>query len=151
VVSKLLPGDLDHVFFTNSGSESVDTALKIALAYHRVSGQPTRTRLIGRERGYHGVGFGGSSVGSIVNNRRSFCSMLTGIDHLPHTYCREHQAFSRGQPEWGGNFADEFGGAVLVSKTIHEAFMHRPEYSIELAHGIQHRSRCMDARWKSFF
>jgi beta-alanine--pyruvate transaminase len=222
-VAKLLPGDLKHVFFTNSGSESVDTALKIALAYHRVSGQATRTRLIGRERGYHGVGFGGTSVGGIVNNRRTFGSMLTGIDHLPHTYCRDHQAFSRGQPEWGGHFADElerliglhgaetisavivepvagstgalippknylqrlraicdqhgillifdevitgFGrlgaafaaeyfnvqpdmitcakgltngtvpmGAVLVSRTIYEAFMHGPEYSIELAHG----------------
>ena len=82
----LAPGGLDHVFFTNSGSESVDTALKIALAYHRARGEGTRTRLIGRERGYHGVNFGGISVGGIVTNRKLFGSLLTGVDHLPHTH-----------------------------------------------------------------
>jgi beta-alanine--pyruvate transaminase len=81
-----LPKPLDHVFFTNSGSESVDTALKIALAYQRQIGQGTRTRLIGRERGYHGVGFGGISVGGIVANRRTFGTMLTGVDHIRHTH-----------------------------------------------------------------
>ena len=82
-VAALAPGDLDHVFFCNSGSEAVDTALKIALAYHNVRGEGARTRLIGRERGYHGVGFGGISVGGIVNNRKFFGSLLAGVDHLP--------------------------------------------------------------------
>ena len=100
-VVRWLPGGLDHVFFTNSGSESVDTALKIALAYHRVRGEGTRTRLIGRERGYHGVGFGGISVGGMVNNRKFFGAMLPGVDHLPHTHDLEHNAFSRGQPAVG--------------------------------------------------
>ena len=83
------------MFFCNSGSEAVDTALKIALAYHNVRGEGARTRLIGRERGYHGVGFGGISVGGIVNNRKFFGTLLTGVDHLPATYNREHQAFTR--------------------------------------------------------
>jgi beta-alanine--pyruvate transaminase len=109
-----LPGDLDHVFYTCSGSEAVDTALKIALAYHRARGEGTRHRLIGRERGYHGVGFGGISVGGMVNNRKSFGSMLTGVDHLPHTYDKAHQAFSRGQPEWGAHFADELERLVAL-------------------------------------
>lgn len=99
-------GDFDHVFFANSGSEAVDSALKIALAYHRARGEGQRTRLIGRERGYHGVGFGGISVGGIVNNRRRFAE-LPGTDHLPHTHDLERQAFSRGQPEWGAHLADE--------------------------------------------
>src|SRR5215212_1375607 len=98
--------ELDHVFFTNSGSEAVDTALKIALAYWNVSGQGQRTRLIGRERGYHGVGFGGISVGGIVNNRKFFGSLLAGADHLPHTYNRGEQAYSKGEPDWGGHLAD---------------------------------------------
>src|ERR1700722_3568491 len=85
-LATLMPGSLDHIFFTNSGSESVDTALKIALAYHNVRGQAGRTRLIGRERGYHGVGFGGISVGGLVNNRKFFGSLRTGVDHLPHTH-----------------------------------------------------------------
>jgi beta-alanine--pyruvate transaminase len=105
-IAALAPGDLDHVFFTNSGSEAVDTALKIALAYWNVSGQGSRTRLIGRERGYHGVGFGGISVGGIVNNRKFFGSLLAGVDHLPHTYNRAEQAYSRGEPEWGGHLAE---------------------------------------------
>jgi beta-alanine--pyruvate transaminase len=106
-IAALAPGDLDHVFFCNSGSEAVDTALKIALAYHHVRGEGGRTRLIGRERGYHGVGFGGISVGGIVNNRKFFGSLLTGVDHLPHTYNRETQAFTKGDPEWGGHLADD--------------------------------------------
>jgi beta-alanine--pyruvate transaminase len=105
-LAALAPGDLDHVFFTNSGSEAVDTALKIALAYWNVTGQGQRTRLIGRERGYHGVGFGGISVGGIVNNRKFFGSLLAGVDHLPHTYNRAKQAYSRGEPEWGGHLAE---------------------------------------------
>jgi len=113
-VAALFPGDLDHVFFTNSGSEAVDTALKIAIAYHRVRGEGQRTRLIGRERGYHGVGFGGISVGGISVNRRLFGSLLPGVDHLPHTHDRAHQAFSRGQPEWGAHLADELERIVAL-------------------------------------
>jgi beta-alanine--pyruvate transaminase len=113
-LAQLFPGDLDHVFFVNSGSEAVDTALKIAIAYHRVRGEGARTRLIGRERGYHGVGFGGISVGGISANRRLFGSLLTGVDHLPHTYDRAHQAFSRGQPEWGAHLADELERIVAL-------------------------------------
>jgi beta-alanine--pyruvate transaminase len=116
-LAQLAPGDLDYVFFCNSGSEAVDTALKIALAYHNVRGQGARTRLIGRERGYHGVGFGGISVGGIVNNRKFFGGLLTGVDHLPHTYNREHQAFTRGEPEWGAHLADELERIV----TLHDA------------------------------
>ncbi len=97
---------LDRIFFTNSGSESVDTALKIAQAYQRVAGQPSRTRLIGRERGYHGVGFGGISVGGMVNNRRAF-STLHGVDHLRHTQDLAKNAFSRGQPLHGADLADD--------------------------------------------
>ncbi|MFG1425426.1 omega-aminotransferase AptA [Roseixanthobacter glucoisosaccharinicivorans] len=106
-IAALAPGDLDHVFFCNSGSEAVDTALKIALAYQNVIGQGARTRLIGRERGYHGVGFGGISVGGIVPNRKMFGSLLAGVDHLPTTYDRAHQAFTKGEPEYGAHFADE--------------------------------------------
>lgn len=116
-LTNLVPGDLDHVFFTNSGSESVDTALKIALAYHRVKGQGARTRLIGRERGYHGVGFGGISVGGIVANRKFFGPLLNGVDHLPHTHNLEKNAFSKGQPEWGAHLADELERIV----TLHDA------------------------------
>jgi beta-alanine--pyruvate transaminase len=107
-LAQLAPAGLDRVFFTNSGSESVDTALKIALAYHRVRGQGQRTRIIGREKGYHGVGFGGMSVGGIVNNRKFFGpSMLPGVDHLPHTLDHGHNAFSRGLPHWGAHLANE--------------------------------------------
>src|SRR5215218_3205606 len=108
------PADLDHVFFCNSGSEAVDTALKIALAYHNVRGQGARTRLIGRERGYHGVGFGGTAVGGIVTNRKYFGALLAGVDHLPHTYNREKQAFSKGEPEWGAHLADELERIVAL-------------------------------------
>jgi beta-alanine--pyruvate transaminase len=113
-VAALAPGDLDHVFFCNSGSEAVDTALKIALAYHNVRGEGARTRLIGRERGYHGVGFGGISVGGIVNNRKFFGSLLAGVDHLPSTYSREHQAFSKGEPDWGAHLADDLERIVAL-------------------------------------
>jgi beta-alanine--pyruvate transaminase len=113
-VAALAPGALDYVFFTNSGSEAVDTALKIALAYHNVRGEGARTRLIGRERGYHGVGFGGISVGGIVNNRKFFGTLLAGVDHLPATYDRDHQAFSEGEPEWGAHFADALEQIVAL-------------------------------------
>jgi len=113
-IAALAPGDLDHVFFANSGSEAVDTALKIALAYHHVRGEGARTRLIGRERGYHGVGFGGISVGGIVNNRKFFGTLLAGVDHLPHTYNRDHQAFTKGEPKWGGHLADELERIVAL-------------------------------------
>jgi beta-alanine--pyruvate transaminase len=113
-LATLLPGDLDHVFFTNSGSESVDTALKIAIAYHRVRGEASRTRLIGRERGYHGVGFGGISVGGISGNRKFFGSLLPGVDHLPHTHDLAHNAFTRGQPAWGAHLADELERIVAL-------------------------------------
>ncbi|MHA1568308.1 MAG: aspartate aminotransferase family protein [Alphaproteobacteria bacterium] len=110
----MMPGDLDHVFFSNSGSEAVDTALKIAIAYHRISGQGARQRLIGREKGYHGVGFGGISVGGIVNNRKFFGSLLNGVDHMPHTHNLEKNAFSRGQPDWGVELADELENIVAL-------------------------------------
>jgi beta-alanine--pyruvate transaminase len=113
-LAALAPADLNRVFFCNSGSEAVDTALKIALAYHNVRGEAGRTRLIGRERGYHGVGFGGISVGGIVNNRKFFGTLLTGVDHLPATYSREHQAFSVGEPEWGAHLADDLERIVAL-------------------------------------
>ena len=113
-VVRWLPPGLDHVFFTNSGSESVDTALKIALAYHRVRGEGTRTRLIGRERGYHGVGFGGISVGGMVNNRKFFAAQLPGVDHLPHTHDLARNAWTRGEPEHGANLADELERLVAL-------------------------------------
>ncbi|HSS29246.1 MAG TPA: aspartate aminotransferase family protein [Usitatibacter sp.] len=110
----LTPGKLDRVFFCNSGSEAVDTALKIALAWQRLRGEGTRTRFIGRERGYHGVGFGGISVGGIVANRKMFGTMLTGVDHLPHTLSVENNAYSKGQPEWGAHLADELERIVAL-------------------------------------
>jgi beta-alanine--pyruvate transaminase len=112
-LAALAPKGLDRVFFTNSGSESVDTALKIALAYQRAIGQGTRTRLIGRERGYHGVGFGGISVGGIVSNRRVF-SQLPGTDHLRHTHDLARNAFTRGQPEFGAELADDLERLVAL-------------------------------------
>ncbi len=113
-LAALAPGDLDHVFFCNSGSEAVDTALKIAIAYHRMRGEGARTRLIGRERAYHGVGFGGISVGGMVNNRKYFGPMLAGVDHLPHTYSREQQPFSNGQPAWGAHLAEDLERLVAL-------------------------------------
>lgn len=106
-----------QVFYTNSGSEAVDSALKIALAYHRARGDATRTRLIGRERGYHGVGFGGMSVGGIGSNRKAFGAMLPGVDHLPHTHNLEQNAYTRGEPAWGAHLADELERLV----TLHDA------------------------------
>ena len=113
-IAALAPGDLDHVFFCNSGSEAVDTALKIALAYHNVRGQGSRVRLIGRERGYHGVGFGGIAVGGIVANRKQFGALMAGVDHLSSTYNRAEQAFTVGEPEWGGHLADELDRLVAL-------------------------------------
>jgi beta-alanine--pyruvate transaminase len=103
-----------HVFYTNSGSEAVDTALKIALAYHRARGEGSRTRLIGRERGYHGVGFGGISVGGIPGNRKQYGPLLPGVDHLPHTHNLEKNAYTRGEPEHGANLADELERIVAL-------------------------------------
>jgi beta-alanine--pyruvate transaminase len=113
-IVEIAPKGLDHVFFCNSGSEAVDTALKIAIAWHRTRGEGARTRLIGRERGYHGVGFGGISVGGIPATRKMFGTMLAGVDHLPHTHNLEKNAFSRGQPEWGAHLADELERLVAL-------------------------------------
>ncbi|MDE0795243.1 MAG: aspartate aminotransferase family protein [Alphaproteobacteria bacterium] len=110
----LFPGDLDYVFFGNSGSEAVDTALKIALAYHQARGDAKRTRLIGRERGYHGVGIGGTSVGGIANNRKQFGTLMGGVDHLPHTHNLAEMAFTRGQPAWGAHLADDLERIVAL-------------------------------------
>ncbi|MBI2748719.1 MAG: aspartate aminotransferase family protein [Burkholderiales bacterium] len=103
----LLPKGMTRVFFTNSGSESVDTALKLALAYHRVRGEGHRIRLIGREKGYHGVNFGGTAVGGIVSNRKIFGALVTGVDHIRHTHEPARNAFSRGQPKHGAELADD--------------------------------------------
>jgi beta-alanine--pyruvate transaminase len=108
------PEGMDHVFYTNSGSEAVDSALKIALAYQAARGEGTRTRLIGRERGYHGTGFGGISVGGMVRNRMRFGSMLTGVDHLRHTHDPERNAFSKGCPEHGAELADDLERLVAL-------------------------------------
>jgi beta-alanine--pyruvate transaminase len=103
----LLPAGIDHVFFSNSGSEAVDSALKIALAYHIARGEPQRTRFVGRVRGYHGVGFGGISVGGIEINKKAFAAqLLPQVDHLPHTHDLSQNAFSTGQPAWGAHLAD---------------------------------------------
>src|SRR5258706_2015669 len=107
-ITALAPRDLDYVFFGNSGSEAVDSALKIALAYHRAKGDAARVRLVGRERAYHGVGFGGVSVGGIAKHRVAYAgNLLPYVDHLPATHDLAHQAFTRGEPEWGAHFADE--------------------------------------------
>lgn len=105
-LARITPEGLDRIFFVNSGSEAVDTALKIALAYHRARGEGQRTRFIGRERAYHGAGFGGMSVGGLVNNRRAFGAMLPAVDHLPHTLDIARNAFSKGLPEHGAELAD---------------------------------------------
>nr|WP_294848993.1 aspartate aminotransferase family protein [uncultured Sphingomonas sp.] len=114
-LSDVMPGGLDRIFFTNSGSESVDTALKIALAYQRARGQAGRYRLIGRERGYHGVGFGGISVGGIANNRRQFGPLLNGVDHIRHTHDLDRNAFSRGFPAYGADFADDLERVIALN------------------------------------
>src|SRR6058998_149583 len=114
-IVELAPVGMGQVFFANSGSEAVDTALKIAVAYHRMKGEAARTRLIGRERGYHGVGIGGISVGGIAPNRKMFAPLLLqGVDHLPHTYNAAEMAFSRGQPKWGAHLADELERLVAL-------------------------------------
>ena len=106
-LAEMLPGDLDHVFFANSGSEAVDSALKIVLAYWQSRGQPERVRFVGRQRGYHGVGFGGISVGGIATNKKAFAAqLLPQVDHLPHTHGLAQNFFSRGQPEHGAELAD---------------------------------------------
>lgn len=112
-LSEFAPPGLDRIFFTNSGSESVDTALKMALAYHRARGEGQRVRLIGREKGYHGVGFGGISVGGLVNNRRTYIT-LPGADHIAHTFDPERNAFSRGLPDHGAEKADEVERLVAL-------------------------------------
>ncbi len=114
-LAALAPPGLNHVFFANSGSEAVDTALKIAIACHRARGEATRFRLIGRAKGYHGVGFGGISVGGMVANRKAYApALLPGVDHLPHTHDLAHMAFSRGMPTWGAHLADELEGIVQL-------------------------------------
>ena len=113
-LAAIAPQGLDHVFFTNSGSESVDTSLKIALAYHRVKGDGSRIRLIGRERGYHGVNFGGISVGGIVSNRKHFGALLAGVDHIRHTHDLARNAFTRGVPEHGAELADDLERLVAL-------------------------------------
>jgi adenosylmethionine-8-amino-7-oxononanoate aminotransferase len=145
---EISPKGLDRVFFTNSGSESVDTALKIAIAYHRIRGEGARSRLIGRERGYHGVGFGGISVGGMVNNRKFFGMMLPGVDHLRHTHDPARNLFSKGLPEHGAEFADDLErlvalhdastiAAVIVEPIAGSTgvFMQGPPGAIELFHG----------------
>ena len=114
---EITPEGLDHVLFTYSGSESVETALKLALAYHRVKGEGSRTRLIGRERAYHGVNFGGISVGGIVTNRKMFGTLLAGVDHMPHTHNLAKNAFSKGLPQHGVELADELERII----TLHDA------------------------------
>ncbi len=111
---QISPDSMNHVFFTNSGSESVETALKMAIAYHRVRGEGSRTRLIGRERGYHGVNFGGISVGGIVANRKMFGTLLGGVDHIRHTHDVERNAFTRGLPVHGAEFADDLERLVSL-------------------------------------
>ncbi len=117
-VAELAPADLNHVFYCNSGSEGVDTALKIALSYHRARGQGQRNVLIGRERGYHGAGFGGISIGGIPANRKAFGNMLFRVDHLAHTHNLQENAFSRGQPGWGAHLADELESRIIP---LHDA------------------------------
>jgi len=114
-ITGMAPAGMGHVFFVNSGSEAVDTALKIALAYHRTKGEAHRTRFIGREKGYHGVGFGGISVGGMVANRKMYASaMLTGVDHLPHTHNLKEMAFTKGEPTWGLHLANELERLIAL-------------------------------------
>jgi len=113
-VSSLTPKGLDRIFYGNSGSEAVETAMKVALAYHASKGDGQKTKFIGREKGYHGVNFGGVSVGGLTPNRKSFGPLLPGIDHMPHTWDLEHMAFSKGQPEWGLHLADELEKILIL-------------------------------------
>ncbi|NKC33846.1 aspartate aminotransferase family protein [Roseomonas sp. BU-1] len=125
-VAELTPEGMDRVFFVNSGSEAADTALKIALAYHKARGQSQRVRLVGRERGYHGVGFGGMSVGGIGGNRKQFGAQLPYVDHLPHTHLPAQNAFSHGQPEHGANLADVLENLVALHGDTIAAVMVEP-------------------------
>ncbi|WP_458093883.1 aminotransferase class III-fold pyridoxal phosphate-dependent enzyme [Roseomonas sp. WA12] len=125
-VAEMTPAGIDRVFFTNSGSESADTALKIALAYQKARGQSQRVRLIGRERGYHGVGFGGMSVGGIGGNRKQFGAMLPYVDHLPHTHLPAQNAFSKGQPEHGVELANKLEDLVALHGDTIAAVMVEP-------------------------
>jgi len=113
-LTEIMPGDLNHVFFTNSGSESVDTALKIALAYHKSRGEGSRVKFIGRDKGYHGVGFGGISVGGLGNNRKQFGNQLPAVDHMPFFYNRDTMGFSKGQPDTGADIANELEAMVAL-------------------------------------
>jgi beta-alanine--pyruvate transaminase len=113
-ISSLTPEGLDRIFYGNSGSEAVETAMKVALAYHASKGEGQRTKFIGREKGYHGVNFGGVSVGGLTPNRKSFGPLLPGIDHMPHTWDVEHMAFSKGQPEWGLHLADDLEKILML-------------------------------------
>ena len=114
-IAGFAPGTLNRVFFTNSGSEAVDTVLKIALGYQRLRGEASRTRFIGREKGYHGVGMGGISVGGMVANRKMYAPlMMQGVDHLPHTHNLKEMAYSRGMPSWGAHLADELERIVAL-------------------------------------
>ena len=113
-VSSLTPNGLDRIFYGNSGSEAVETAMKVALAYHASKGDGQKTKFVGREKGYHGVNFGGVSVGGLTTNRKSFGPLLPGIDHMPHTWDTEHMAFSKGQPEWGLHLADELEKILIL-------------------------------------
>ncbi|MDP3611739.1 MAG: aspartate aminotransferase family protein, partial [Rubrivivax sp.] len=116
-VAQIAPEGMGKVFFANSGSEAVDTALKMALAYHRVRGEGTRTRLLGRERGYHGVNFGGISVGGMVGNRKTFGLAVAGVDHIRHTHDPVRNAFTVGQPEHGADIADDLERLVALHDT----------------------------------
>ena len=106
-VARVAPAGMERVFFTNSGSESADTAIKMAMAYHRARGEPSRRIIIGRERGYHGVNIGGTTVGGIPGNRKAFPAMMAGVDHIRSTHDLARNAFSKGQPAHGAEFADE--------------------------------------------
>ena len=113
-IADLTPDGLDRVFFGTSGSEAVETALKVALAYHASKGDGQKTKFIGREKGYHGVNFGGVSVGGLTPNRKSFGPLLPGIDHMPHTWNPEHMAFTKGQPEWGLHLAEDLEKILVL-------------------------------------
>ena len=120
-ISKLTPDGLDHVFFTNSGSEAVDTALKIAMAYHRARGEGQRTRFVSRERAYHGVNIGGTSLSGMVKNRETFSGLMSNIVHMRHTWLEENR-FTKGQPETGAYLADDlarfaqtYGGTTIAA------------------------------------
>lgn len=113
-ISQLTPEGLDRIFFGNSGSEAVDTALKVAVAYHVSRGEGQRSRFISREKGYHGVNVGGTSVGGIPTNRKSFGALLSGTDHLPHTWDPKEMAFSKGQPTWGLHLAEELESILTL-------------------------------------